>query len=67
MKRFLLKSILIVITFFVGMMIFSIMRVSGQFGALPMWIVAAGMFAGIGAIWRYQPKSSKEISLDKDE
>ncbi|QFR42870.1 hypothetical protein [Sulfurimonas xiamenensis] len=67
MKRFLLKSLLIIITFFVGMTIFSIMRVSGQFGVLPMWIVAAGMFAAIGAIWKYQPKSSKEISLDKDD
>lgn len=67
MKSILLKTVLIVLTFFVGMTIFSIMRVSGQFGALPMWIVAAGMFAGIGAIWRYQPKSSKEITLNKDE
>lgn len=67
MKRILLKTILIVLTFFVGMTIFSIMRVSGQVGVLPMWIVAAGMFAGIGAIWRYQPKNSKEISLNKDE
>jgi hypothetical protein len=66
MKRILLKTILIVLTFFVGMMIFSLMRVSGQFGALPMWIVAAGMFAGIGAIWKYQPKSN-EIDLKKDD
>ena len=66
MKRILLKTILIVITFFVGMMIFSFMRLSGQFGVLPMWIVAAGMFAGIGAIWRYQPKSN-EIDLKKDD
>lgn len=42
------------------------MRVSGQFGALPMAIVAMGMFAGIGAIWRYQPKS-KEITLNKKD
>lgn len=66
MKRILLKTILIALTFFVGMMIFSLMRVSGQFGALPMWIVAAGMFAGIGAIWKYQPKSG-EINLKKDD
>ncbi len=66
MKRILLKTILIALTFFVGMMIFSLMRVSGQFGALPMWIVAAGMFAGIGAIWKYQPKSN-EIDLNKDD
>jgi len=66
MKRILLKTILIAITFFVGMIIFSLMRVSGQFGVLPMWIVAAGMFAGIGAIWKYQPKSNK-INLNKDD
>ena len=66
MKRILLKTILIVITFFVGMTIFSIMRVSGQFGTLPMWIVAAGMFAGIRAIWKYNP-TSKEIDLKKDD
>jgi len=65
MKRILLKTILIALTFFVGMMIFSIMRIN-QFGVLPMWIVAAGMFAGIGAIWKYQPKSN-EIDLKKDD
>lgn len=66
MKRILLKIILIVLTFFVGMTIFSIMRVSGSFGVLPMAIIAMGMFAAIGAIWRYQPKS-KEINLKKDD
>ncbi len=65
MKRVLLKTILIVITFFVGMSIFSLMRISEQFGVLPMWIVAAGMFAAIGAIWRYNP-TSKDIVLKKD-
>ena len=66
MKRILLKTILISLTFFVGMTIFSIMRISGQFGVLPMWIVAAGMFAGIRAIWKYNP-TSKEIDLKKDD
>jgi len=66
MKRILLKTILIVLTFFVGMAIFTLMRVSGGFGVLPMWIVAAGMFAGIGAIWKYQP-NSKEVYLKKDD
>lgn len=66
MKRVLLKTILIVVTFFVGIIIFSIMRVSGQFGVLPMWIVVAGMIAAIGAIWRYKP-TSKEIDLKKDD
>lgn len=66
MKRILLKTILIVLTFVVGMTIFTIMRISEQFGLLPMWIVGAGMFAGIGAIWKYQPKSN-EIDLKKDD
>ena len=66
MKRILLKTILIVLTFFVGMTIFTIMRVSGQFGVLPMLIVAGGMFGGIRAIWKYNP-TSKEIGLKKDD
>jgi len=66
MKRILLKIILITLTFVVGMTIFSMMRISGQFGALPLWIVAAGMFAGIRAIWKYNP-TSKEIDLKKDD
>lgn len=66
MKRILLKTILIVITFFVGMSIFTLMRISEQFGTLPMWIVAAGMFAAIRAIWRYNP-ISKDIVLKKDD
>ena len=66
MKRILLKTILIVLTFIVGMTIFTLMRVSGQFGVLPMWIVGAGMLAGISAIWKYQPKS-KEINLEKHD
>ncbi len=57
---------MIALTFIVGMTIFSVMRASGQFGALPMWIVAAAMFAGIRAIWKYNP-TSKEIDLKKDE
>jgi hypothetical protein len=65
MKRILLKTILIALTFVVGMIIFSIMKIN-QSGVIPMWIVAAGMFAGIGAIWKYQPKSN-EIDLKKDD
>ena len=53
------------VTFFVGMTIFSILRVSGG-GALPLAIIAMGMFAAIGAIWRYNP-TSKEINLKKDD
>ena len=66
MKRILLKTILITLTLFVGMMIFTFMRISEQFGVLPMWIVAVGVLAGIGAIWKYQPKSN-EIDLNKDD
>jgi len=65
MKRILLKTILIVITFFVGGTLFGIMKAFG-WGALPLWIVAAGMFAGIRAIWKYNP-TSKEIDLKKDD
>ena len=66
MKRILLKTILITLTLFVGMMIFTFMKISEQFGVLPMWIVAVGTLAGIGAIWKYQPKSN-EIDLNKDD
>ena len=66
MKRVLLKTILIIVTFFVGISIFTIMRVSGSFGTLPMGIIALGTFVAIGAIWKYQPKS-EEIDLKKDD
>jgi hypothetical protein len=65
MKRILLKTILIVVTFFIGGTMFGLMKHAG-FSALPLWIVAAGMFAGIRAIWKYNP-TSKEIDLKKDE
>ena len=65
MKRILLKTILIIITFLVGGTIFSFMRME-HFGVLPMWIVVAGMIAGIRAIWKYNP-TSKEIELKKDD
>ena len=66
MKRILLKTILIVITFWIGATIFSIMKYSEQFGALPMMIIIIGMSAGIRAIWKYNP-TSKEIDLKKNE
>lgn len=66
MKRVLLKTILIVITFFVGGSIFTLMRLSGSFGTLPMGIVVLGMGAAIRAIWRYNP-TSKDIVLKKDD
>jgi len=66
MKRILLKTILIALTLFVAGMIVFLMRVTGLGGTLAIWIVGAGMFAGIGAIWRYQPKSN-EIDLKKDD
>jgi len=62
-KRILLKTILIVLTFFTGGLIFAVMK-NFELGALPLWIVAAGMFAGIRAIWRYNP-ASEEINLKK--
>ena len=65
MKRILLKIILIILTFFIIGGIFSLMRISG-FGSLPLAIVAIGMFAGIRAIWKYNP-TSNEIDLKKDE
>ena len=64
MRRNLIKFVLIAITAFVGMTIFSILRVSGS-GVLPLAIIAIGMFAAIKAIWKYNP-TSKEISLQKD-
>jgi hypothetical protein len=42
------------------------MRVE-QFGALPMFIVFSGMFAGIRAIWKYKPNEKNEIDLKKDD
>jgi hypothetical protein len=66
MKRILLKIILIIITFVIGTLIFSLMRIE-QFGALPMFIVFSGMFAGIRAIWKYKPNEKNEIDLKKDD
>ncbi len=65
MRRGLIKLILIILTAFVGMSIFSILRVSGV-GVLWLWIVAAGMIAAIKAIWSYD-STSKEVSLKKDD
>ena len=56
---------MILLTFFVGGTLFGLMKALG-FGMLPLWIIAAGMFAGIRAIWKYNP-TSKEIDLKKDD
>jgi len=65
MKRILLKIILIILTLWIGGTILGLMKASG-FGALPVFILAAGMFAGIRAIWNYEPISN-EIDLKKDD
>ena len=64
MRRQLIKIVLIAITFVAGMLLFSILRMSGA-GTLILFIIMAGMVAAIRAIWRYSPES-KEISLKKD-
>jgi len=68
MKRILLKTILIALTLFVGMMIITILQIINKqhTGALILWIIVAGMIAGIRAIWKYNP-TSKEIDLQKDD
>ena len=65
MKRFLLKIVLIILTLWIGGTILAILRATGA-GALPVFIIAAGMIAGIRAIWNYNP-ISKEIDLKKDD
>ena len=66
MKRILLKTILIVITFFVSIIIIGFIRMIDPYAAFSIWIIAAGMFAAIAAIWRYNP-TSKDIVLKKDD
>lgn len=63
--RGIIKFVLISIIFIVGMSLFTFMRLF-NFGAIPMAIVAIGMFAAIRAIWKYNPKS-KEITLQKED
>lgn len=65
MKRILLKTVLIIILLWIGGTIIGLM-IAAHFGALPTWIIAAGMIAGIRAIWKYNP-TSKEIDLKKDD
>ncbi len=66
MRRTLIKVVLIAIVSFVGMVLFSILRVSGS-GVLPLAIIAIGTLAADKAIWKYNPEGSKEISLQKDD
>ena len=65
MRRTLIKVVLIAIVSFVGMVLFSILRVSGS-GVLLLAIIAIGTLAADKAIWKYNPEGSKEISLQKD-
>ena len=66
MRRTLIKVVLIAIVSFVGMVLFSILRVSGS-GVLPLATIAIGTLAADKAIWKYNPEGSKEISLQKDD
>ena len=66
MKRILLKIILILFTLFIGMMVFTGLKIGAGAGILPQMIIMLGTFAAVGAIWKYQPKS-KEINLKKDD
>jgi len=75
MIRILIKIILTVITLYVGTIIFALMKFSLMIATkqsdsllidmLPL-LVGVGMFVGIRAIWKYQPKSN-EITLKKDD
>ncbi len=65
MRRTLIKVVLIAITSFIGLMIFTFLRVGGS-GVLPLAIIAIGTLAADKAIWRYSPETSKEVSLNKD-
>jgi len=65
MRRNIIKIILIAIISFIGLVLFSILRISGS-GVLPLAIIAIGTLAADKAIWRYSPTTSKEVSLQKD-
>ncbi len=65
MRRTIIKVILIAVISFIGLMLFSILRVSGS-GVLPLAIITIGTLAADKAIWKYNPASSKEVSLQKD-
>ena len=68
MKRILLKTILIALTLFIGMIIIIILQFINKqhTGIVVLGIIGTGMVAGIRAIWKYNP-TSKEIDLKKDD
>lgn len=64
--RIFLKAILLVVVLWVGLGIFTVMRISG-FGMLPLAIVGIATLAAVKAIWSYKPSSSKEVRLNKEQ
>ena len=67
MSRILMKFLMIGVIFFVGLAIFTMIRIGGGGGALLQLIVVAGMIASIRAIWKYKPTTTNEVSLKKDD
>jgi len=63
--RKIIKAVLIFVVFMVGSTLFQVAKLSGS-GVLPLAIISIGMFAAIGAIWKYNP-ASKEIVLNKED
>jgi hypothetical protein len=66
MKRILLKTILIVFTIFIGMMIFTMLKIGAGAGLLIQLIIFLGTIAAVKGIWSYNP-TSNEIDLKKDD
>lgn len=64
--RIFLKAILLIVVLWVGLGIFTVMRISG-FGMLPLAIVGIATLAAAKAIWSYKPSSSNEVRLNKEE
>ncbi len=65
MLRKIIKFGFIFIVFMVGSVLFGVAQNIGS-GVLPLAIISIGMFAAIGAIWKYNP-ASKEITLNKED
>lgn len=63
--RIVIKTILIIAILWIGLAIFTALRLTG-FGMLPLAIVGIAMLAAVKGVWSYKPSSSKDIALDKE-
>tara|TARA_Y100000813_G_scaffold173925_2_gene138406 strand:+ start:474 stop:686 length:213 start_codon:yes stop_codon:yes gene_type:complete len=65
-----LKIVFTVAIVLITIMVLGFSQVVGFTGALPMIIIGLAMFAGIRAVWKYNPKSKETTSdlptLNKD-